>query len=116
MNDHLFKGGRYLRFGYTRNTAQYDIFRFSEVNDLKLANPNLKTMLSIGGWEMGSKPFVQLVSSETNMTKFAANTITVSKDLALQPLLTMLSFYKLLQSKQLYITNEMMWEWCIVVC
>ncbi|XP_045213738.2 acidic mammalian chitinase-like [Mercenaria mercenaria] len=43
---------------------------------LKRSNPHLKTLISIGGWVMGSLPFMALVANEETMRVFAANTVT----------------------------------------
>lgn len=43
--------------------------------NLKQRNPALKTLISLGGWKMGSRPFIMLVSNEATMHTFAANTI-----------------------------------------
>jgi chitinase len=44
--------------------------------DLKTANPDLKILLAIGGWNHGSGPFTAMVSTQSNIDQFAANSLT----------------------------------------
>lgn len=50
------------------------IFRFKDIQRLKINNPQLKTMLSVGGWDMGSLPFSILVNDSSSMREFAETT------------------------------------------
>ncbi|XP_045208460.2 putative chitinase 1 [Mercenaria mercenaria] len=54
----------------------YEPALYLRFTNLKSQNAKLKTMLSLGGWTMGSKLFIELVSSESNMREFASNAIT----------------------------------------
>ena len=56
-------------------TLASDLNRFPSFTHLKQQNPRLKTMLAVGGWTMGSKPFMETVASADNMHKFAEKTI-----------------------------------------
>merc|ERR1712137_616940 len=49
---------------------------YHSFTNLKYKNPALKTMIAVGGWNMGSKLFIRLVHSESNMRLFAVNAIT----------------------------------------
>ncbi len=40
------------------------------MNNLKTKNPKLKTLLSVGGWEVGSTPFTQMVATPASRAKF----------------------------------------------
>jgi len=51
--------------------GQYDMAR-----DLKTANPDLKILLAIGGWNHGSAPFTAMVSTQSNIDQFATNSLT----------------------------------------
>jgi GH18 family chitinase len=44
--------------------------------DLKTANPDLKILLAIGGWNHGSEPFTDMVSTQSNIDQFAVNSLT----------------------------------------
>ncbi|PVD39536.1 hypothetical protein C0Q70_02170 [Pomacea canaliculata] len=50
------------------------IFRFKDIQRLKINNPQLKTMLSVGGWDVGSLPFSILVSDSSSIREFAETT------------------------------------------
>ena len=43
--------------------------------NLKSKNPNLKVMLAIGGWKMGTAPFTQIASSASSRNTFAQNAL-----------------------------------------
>ena len=43
---------------------------------LKDRNPQLKILIAIGGWNAGSWPFEQIISSQANMDLFAQNSVT----------------------------------------
>ena len=43
---------------------------------LKKKNPDLKILLAVGGWAIGSAPFIPLVSSPSNRKAFVQNVIT----------------------------------------
>jgi GH18 family chitinase len=42
--------------------GQYDMAK-----DLKTVNPDLKILLAIGGWNHGSEPFTDMVSTQSNI-------------------------------------------------
>jgi chitinase len=44
--------------------------------DLKTTNPDLKILIAIGGWNHGSGPFTAMVSTQSNIDHFAANSLT----------------------------------------
>ncbi|KAK7091100.1 chitinase-3-like protein 1 [Littorina saxatilis] len=43
---------------------------------MKEQNPALKVLLAVGGWQIGSKPFIPMISSQTNMRMWIKNVIT----------------------------------------
>lgn len=45
------------------------------MNYLKLKNPNLKTLLAVGGWNMGSLPFSSVVATNDTRQVFVSSTI-----------------------------------------
>ena len=49
--------------------------RYEQLNDLKQINPNLKTLLAVGGWNMGSKPFSDMSRDEHHRMTFVNSTI-----------------------------------------
>lgn len=50
---------------------------YEEFNKLKKKNPQLKTMLSLGGASAGVDKFRKLTSSDEDRKKFIKNTITL---------------------------------------
>lgn len=44
--------------------------RYSQVNALKNANPNLKTLLAMGGWSAMSGPYSSMASSTSSRSVF----------------------------------------------
>lgn len=49
--------------------------RYAKFNDIKLKNPTVKTLLAVGGWNMGSKPFTQMVKTPESRAEFTKSTI-----------------------------------------
>ncbi|KAK7113448.1 chitinase-3-like protein 1 [Littorina saxatilis] len=49
---------------------------YEKMNDLKALNPDLKTLLAVGGWNMGSASFTAMVANETSRQDFANHSIT----------------------------------------
>ena len=56
---------RYKLFRGTDYPAPTPAFyhSYTRFNNLKSQNPDLKTMLAVGGWNMGSAPFTHMVST-----------------------------------------------------
>ncbi|KAL3875559.1 hypothetical protein ACJMK2_033500 [Sinanodonta woodiana] len=57
----------------TEKVSDFNLMQ--RLNALKTRNPALKTLISLGGWEMGSVKFHKLVATHANMNKFAQNAI-----------------------------------------
>lgn len=49
--------------------------RYEELNNLKLKNKQLKTLLSVGGWNLGSKAFSDMAINSTNRLKFIESAV-----------------------------------------
>lgn len=49
---------------------------YERTTDLKKINPDLKVMLSVGGWNFGSAQFSRLVSDQAAMLRFATQSVT----------------------------------------
>jgi len=54
---------------------------YTRMKNLKNRNPNLKSLLAVGGWNHGSAGFVEMVSSRQNMEQFAVNAIKYINDI-----------------------------------
>ncbi|XP_018614205.1 acidic mammalian chitinase-like [Scleropages formosus] len=48
---------------------------FRTLNDLKNINPDLKTLLSVGGWVNGMSPFINMVSTPENRRAFIQSSV-----------------------------------------
>ncbi|XP_062397938.1 acidic mammalian chitinase-like [Sardina pilchardus] len=88
--------GKYLPADVDPNLCTHLIYAFSVINDanelvtyewndetlygsfnaLKTRNPNLKTLLAVGGWNFGTAKFSRMVSTPANMQKFIQSSIT----------------------------------------
>ena len=52
---------------------------YERTTDLKKVNPNLKVLLAVGGWNMGSGPFISIVSSTATIDQFVSDSVTFLK-------------------------------------
>jgi chitinase len=50
------------------------------VNKLKTKNPNLKTLVAVGGWNMGSAPFMEMVATAEGRKDFADHAVQFLRD------------------------------------
>ena len=53
--------------------------RYERFNDLKKINPNLKTLLAVGGWNLASAPFTKMVATAESRQDFADHSVTFLK-------------------------------------
>ena len=51
------------------------VCRYDKVNNLKAGNPELKTLLATGGWNAGSVPFSDMVSTKASRKQFINSTL-----------------------------------------
>ncbi|CAI9723552.1 acidic mammalian chitinase-like [Octopus vulgaris] len=65
-----------VAFEWNDENSKWSKGMYARVNELKINNKNLKTMLAVGGWNMGSLPFTHVISSKDNRKKFIENVIT----------------------------------------
>ncbi|XP_040007634.1 acidic mammalian chitinase-like [Xiphias gladius] len=54
-----------------------DLQSYITFNELKLRNPNLKTLLAVGGWTFGTQKFSAMVATAANRQKFILSSITL---------------------------------------
>ena len=50
-------------------------FRYEKFINLKQQNPNLKMLLAVGGWNLGTAPFHQIAASPSNRQDFIQHSI-----------------------------------------
>lgn len=53
--------------------------RYERFNKLKQQNPSLKTLLAVGGWNMGSAPFTHMVATDAGRREFATSSVQYLK-------------------------------------
>ncbi|MCL4168009.1 UNVERIFIED_CONTAM: hypothetical protein GTU68_001441, partial [Idotea baltica] len=61
------------------NLATYewnDEQMYAEFENLKKINPKVKTLIAVGGWNVGSAPFHAIAKSQSNRVAFCKSTIT----------------------------------------
>ena len=49
--------------------------RYQRFNELKLKNPNLKTLLAVGGWNFGTAKMTAMLSTAANRNEFVVSSI-----------------------------------------
>ncbi|XP_026510935.1 acidic mammalian chitinase-like isoform X2 [Terrapene carolina triunguis] len=59
-----------------QTTEWNDVALYAGINGLKTYNPDLKTLLSVGGWNFGTQKFSDMVSSAENRQTFIQSAIT----------------------------------------
>lgn len=69
------KDGELSPFEWNDSDSRWSKGMYSKVNYLKLKNPNLKTLLAVGGWNMGSLPFSSVVATNDTRQVFVSSTI-----------------------------------------
>ncbi|KAG8542547.1 hypothetical protein GDO81_026518 [Engystomops pustulosus] len=52
-----------------------DVNQYNAIKSLKNRNSDLKTLVSLGGWSFGTKPFMSMVSTSKNRQTFIASAI-----------------------------------------
>ena len=53
--------------------------RYERFIDLKKINPNLKTLLAVGGWNLASAPFTKMVTTAESRQDFTDHSVTFLK-------------------------------------
>ncbi|XP_052092422.1 putative leucine-rich repeat-containing protein DDB_G0290503 [Mytilus californianus] len=57
------------------DTTPWSKGMYERFNNMKLSNPSLKTLLAVGGWNFGSKPFSDMASQPSRRSIFINSTI-----------------------------------------
>lgn len=68
-------GNRLVAFEWNDESTDWMRGMYAKFNDIKLKNPTVKTLLAVGGWNMGSKPFTQMVKTPESRAEFTKSTI-----------------------------------------
>ena len=53
--------------------------RYERFSDLKKINPNLKTLLTVGSWNLASASFTKIVAAAESRQDFADHSVTFLK-------------------------------------
>ena len=67
-------------FEWNDDSTSWSKGLYEKTTDLKKANPNLKVLLAVGGWNMGTAPFISLVTSNSIMDQFVSDSVTYLKN------------------------------------
>ncbi|XP_025081745.1 acidic mammalian chitinase-like [Pomacea canaliculata] len=68
-------GNHLAPFEWNDDNTDWSVGLYERFNQLKNLNPALKTLLAVGGWNMGSEPFTQIVQSPSNRREFITQSI-----------------------------------------
>ncbi|ESO85838.1 hypothetical protein LOTGIDRAFT_130278, partial [Lottia gigantea] len=68
-------GNNLKAFEWNDESTDWMVGLYAEFTSLKKSHPGLKTMLAVGGWNMGSASFTAMVSSSANRQAFAKSTV-----------------------------------------
>ena len=66
-------------FAHNQRLMEMLFPRYERFNDLKRINPNLKTLLAVGGWNLASAPFAKMVATDESRQDFADHSVTFLK-------------------------------------
>ncbi|XP_070186220.1 chitotriosidase-1-like isoform X2 [Littorina saxatilis] len=67
-------------FEWNDDSTDWSVGLYEKFNNLKQQNPTMKTLLAVGGWNMGSEPFTAIVQSPSNRQAFIAQSIKFLRD------------------------------------
>jgi len=62
-------------FEWNDKSTEWSKGLYERVIDLKKINPKLKVMLAVGGWNLGSGPFSDMVTDQTLRQKFVRTAV-----------------------------------------
>ncbi|XP_069124716.1 probable chitinase 10 isoform X2 [Argopecten irradians] len=62
-------------FEWNDESTPWSTGLYERFNALKKQNPNVKTMLAVGGWNLGSAPFTRIAASDATRTDFATDAV-----------------------------------------
>ncbi|CAH1794863.1 unnamed protein product, partial [Owenia fusiformis] len=69
------ENGQLAPFEWNDESTAYSKGNYEKVNDLKKKNTQLRTLLAVGGWNMGVQPFTQMVASRQSRQHFVTTSI-----------------------------------------
>jgi len=67
--------GQLAPYEWNDESTEWSVGMYEKVNNIKKSHPSLKTLLSVGGWDMGALTFSKMVASRTNRKTFIESAI-----------------------------------------
>ncbi|XP_065923216.1 chitotriosidase-1 [Magallana gigas] len=68
-------GNRLAPFEWNDKSTPWMKGMYERFQSLKQQNPSLKTLLAVGGWNMGSAPFTRMVATDASRREFATTSV-----------------------------------------
>ncbi|BFY99793.1 hypothetical protein BsWGS_02833 [Bradybaena similaris] len=68
-------GNQLAPFEWNDESTDWSVGNYEKTTNLKQKNPNLKVLIAVGGWNLGSDPFHQMVNTAASRTEFVTSTI-----------------------------------------
>eukprot|EP00105_Crassostrea_gigas_P040449 XP_019924597.1 PREDICTED: probable chitinase 3 [Crassostrea gigas] len=72
-------GNKLAAFEWNDESTPWMKGMYERFNKLKQTNPSLKTLLAVGGWNLGSAPFTRMVATDASRREFATTTVQFLK-------------------------------------
>jgi len=69
-------GNRLAPFEWNDESTDWSVGNYEKATNQKQKNPNLKVLLAVGGWNLGSDPFHQVVNTAASRHEFVTSTVT----------------------------------------
>ncbi|KAK7483790.1 hypothetical protein BaRGS_00025006 [Batillaria attramentaria] len=69
-------GNHLAAFEWNDDSTDWSVGLFERFQNLKQRNPSVKTLLAVGGWNLGSAPFTAIVQSPSNRADFIQQSIS----------------------------------------
>ncbi|XP_060065371.1 probable endochitinase [Ylistrum balloti] len=68
--------GNHLKaFEWNDESTSWSTGMYERFNAMKSQNPSVKTMIAVGGWNLGSAPFTRIAASDQSRTDFANDAV-----------------------------------------
>ena len=71
--------GQLAAYEWNDESTPSSVGMYEKVINLKNSNPNLKVLLAVGGWNMGSTDFSNMVNSDASRANFVTTTVAFLK-------------------------------------
>ena len=72
--------GQLAAYEWNDENTDWSKGMFEKVTDWKKTNPSLKVMIAVGGWNMASTDFSNVVSSDATRANFVSTAVTFLKN------------------------------------